>query len=378
MKANNNKPVNGRRKVQMVRETGPQKGDENSDISKSQTGSDNPGEREDSSNVEMSSKNNFYKELRSNKKNPLIIFLGSLLMIAVVLFFSLSVWFYQIILGHENKLKELTQRLENMPAPISKGRLGLIIKKSNKSLESRINADLILLEDKILEIKKELGSFPQPVSEGKVGLMLDRGIKKFRKDMEEKVNGVLSSFQGIDQTQVKKNDLDPEVRRKLKELKSSLETLTGIIGLEILSKSITEEILDLKRLVKTGKKTSFSSETTPGKLSSDIGSKDFTIIAKEFSDYAYKAIKHDLKSNKKEGFINSIVNKFQLVFVQRSLTPQEGNSVDAILSRAEDALNVRDYKKVLDELNQLPQGALEVMMEWRKSFNSFLKKKDRD
>jgi len=82
-----------------------------------------------------------------------------------------------------------------------------------------------------------------------------------------------------------------------------------------------------------------------------------------------------MTSKKKDGFFNSIVNKFQLVFVQRSLTPQDGNSVDAILSRAEAALNVRDYEKVLDELNQLPQGALEVMMEWKKSFDSFLEEK---
>ena len=371
MKANN-KPANGRRRVQKVREIGPQKDDENRGTSKAQTGSDPPGDREDSLNVEMSSKNNSYKELKSKKKDPLTIFLVSLLVIAVVLFFSLSVWFYQIILEHDSKLNGLTQRLEDMPAPISEGRLGLIIKKSNKKLESKINADLILLEDKIIEIKQELERFPQPMSEGKVGLMLDRGIKQFRKDMEEKVNGVLSSFQHLDQTQAQKNNLDPEVRRKLKELELSLETLTGKMGLEILSKSISEEILDLKRLVNTRNKTIFNSETNPGKLSSDISPKDFTLIAKEFSEYAYNAIKQDMTSKKKDGFFNSILNKFQLVFVQRSLTPQEGNSVDAILSRAEAALNVRDYEKVLDELNQLPQGALEVMMEWKKSFDSFL------
>jgi len=374
MKANN-KPANGRRKVQKAREIGPQKDDENRGTSKAQTGSEPLGEREDSLNVEMSSKNNSYKELKSKKKDPLIIFLGSLLVILVVLFFSLSVWFYQIILEHDSKLNGLTQRLEDMPAPISEGRLGLIIKKSNKKLESKINADLILLEDKIIEIKQELERFPQPMSEGKVGLMLDRGIKQFRKDMEEKVNGVLSSFQHFDQTQAQKNNLDPEVRRKLKELELSLETLTGKIGLEIFSKSISEEILDLKRLVQTRNKTIFNSETNPGKLSSDISPKDFTLIAKEFSEYAYNAIKQDMTSKKKDGFFNSILNKIQLVFVQRSLTPQEGNSVDAILSRAEAALNVRDYEKVLDELNQLPQGALEVMMEWKKSFDSFLEEK---
>ena len=163
MKANN-KPANGRRKVQKAREIGPQKDDENRGTSKAQTGSDPPGDREDSLNVEMSSKSNFYKELKSKKKDPLIIFLGSLLVIAVVLFFSLSVWFYQIILEHESKLNGLTQRLEDMPEPISQGRLGLIIQKSNKKLESEINADLKLENGqygKLIDISWSNG-FPLP------------------------------------------------------------------------------------------------------------------------------------------------------------------------------------------------------------------------
>ena len=293
----------------------------------------------------------------------------------VVLFLVLGLWLYQIILDQENKLDELTLKLDEMPAPVSRGRLGLIIKKSNQTLEKKINTDLSLLEDKIQEIKQELNTFPKPISEGKVGLILDKGIKKFRKDIEKQVSGVLSSIQGTDQIQAQRNDLDPKIEMKIDELEVSLAALAKTIGLETLPKSITEEILELKTLVRSGQIANFSSEKTKGQLSLEISSNDFRLIERHFSDYAYKAIKQDLRSNEKEGFFNSISNKFQLIFVRRSLTPQEGNSVDAILSRAENALNLRDYERVLEELNQLPQGASEVMMDWRKSFEIFLEER---
>ena len=49
--------------------------------------------------------------------------------------------------------------------------------------------------------------------------------------------------------------------------------------------------------------------------------------------------------NRESGLINSIINNFQIIFVQRSLTPQKGDTVDAILSRAEYALSNNNYDK---------------------------------
>lgn len=289
---------------------------------------------------------------------------------------ALSARFYKITLQQDEKLNELAFRLDKIPEPISRDRMDLIIKKANANLETKVKDDLELLEEKIQEIEKRVSAFPKPLSEGKVGLILDQGIQRFREDIENKVNRVVNSLEGKDQTFSGRKGLSPEIRDQLKELESSLEGLTGIIGLEQLSKSVTEEIADLKLKFKGDLVNDFQSDGKSGESSSDLDkTEDFAVIVKQFSDYAYQAIKEDLRSNKKDGLVNSAVNKFQLIFVQRSLTPQEGNSVDAILSRTEKALNLRDYEKVVEELNELPQGASEVMMDWKKSFEKFLEEK---
>ena len=48
----------------------------------------------------------------------------------------------------------------------------------------------------------------------------------------------------------------------------------------------------------------------------------------------------------------------------RSLTPQEGDDADAILSRAEGALNGGDLSGALVELSALPDGAIGAMSDW--------------
>lgn len=48
----------------------------------------------------------------------------------------------------------------------------------------------------------------------------------------------------------------------------------------------------------------------------------------------------------------------------RSLTPQEGNSVDAVLSRAEASLGDGDLTAALNELEALPDGAKDALSEW--------------
>ena len=56
----------------------------------------------------------------------------------------------------------------------------------------------------------------------------------------------------------------------------------------------------------------------------------------------------------------------------RKMGVQEGNTVDSILSRAEYALNNKNYDKLFEELNKLPKEASVVMDEWRKTFERYL------
>ena len=114
-----------------------------------------------------------------------------------------------------------------------------------------------------------------------------------------------------------------------------VQNVTKIIGTEEIEGSLTQEISQLKsqRNNKVLQTNSLVSEEDD-KIKRIEVTEDLSLIKRQFPDFAYKAIKEDLKVNRKSGFVNTVINNFQLIFVKRSLTPQEGNTVDSILSRA--------------------------------------------
>ena len=152
-----------------------------------------------------------------------------------------------------------------------------------------------------------------------------------------------------------------------------LGNITKIIGTEEIEGSITQEIIQLKsqRNNQVLQTNSLVSEEDDQIKRIEV-TEDLSLIKRQFPDFAYKAIKEDLKVNRKDGFVNTVINNFQLLFVKRSLTPQEGNTVDSILSRAEYALNNKNYDKLFEELNKLPKEASLIMDDWRKIFERYL------
>jgi hypothetical protein len=260
-----------------------------------------------------------------------------------------------------------------MPAPISQGRLGLIIKKSNDGLMLEINKEILSLNEKIQEIENLINSFPKPISEGKIGLILDKKIKKIKGDLEKKLTQNLSSKNNFSSISKQNEEMISKINVEFKKLQLSLENITKIIGTEEIEGSLTQEISQLKsqRNNKVLQTNSLVSEEDDQIKRIEV-TEDLSLIKRQFPDFAYKAIKEDLKVNRKGGFVNTVINNFQLIFVKRSLTPQEGNTVDSILSRAEYALNNKNYDKLFEELNKLPKEASVVMDEWRKTFERYL------
>ena len=56
---------------------------------------------------------------------------------------------------------------------------------------------------------------------------------------------------------------------------------------------------------------------------------------------------------------------FQDQLNARSLSPQEGDSADAVLSRAEAAVKAEDYQTALNEIDALPETAQAALADWR-------------
>ena len=297
--------------------------------------------------------------LKKYKISTFIILISILNLIFLVL---IIFWIYNSNLKQDQLLAKLSKQIEMMPTPISQGRLGLIIKKNNDDLMLEINKENSSLNNKIKEIENFINSYPKPISEGKIGLIIDKKIQKN-----------LSSDKGSSLISKQNQEIINEIKIELKNLQLSLENFSKVIGSEKTDKSLTQEIIELKSKQNTDETQNSSLSNSEDNQFDNINMKeDLSIIMKQFSDFAYNAIKEDLRVNRDSGFLNSIINNFKLIFVQRSLSPQEGDTVDAILSRAEYALNNNNYDKVFQELNTLPKEASEVMDKWRKIFEGYL------
>ena len=297
--------------------------------------------------------------LKKYKISTFIILISILNLIFLVL---IIFWIYNSNLKQDQLLAKLSKQIEMMPTPISQGRLGLIIKKNNDDLMLEINKENLSLNNKIKEIENFINSYPKPISEGKIGLIIDKKIQKN-----------LSSDKGSSLISKQNQEIINEIKIELKNLQLSLENFSKVIGSEKTDKSLTQEIIELKSQKNTDEtKISSLSNSEDNQFDNINMKEDLSIIMNQFSDFAYNAIKEDLRVNRDSGFLNSIINNFKLIFVQRSLSPQEGDTVDAILSRAEYALNNNNYDKVFQELNTLPKEASEVMDKWRKIFEGYL------
>lgn len=83
-----------------------------------------------------------------------------------------------------------------------------------------------------------------------------------------------------------------------------------------------------------------------------------------FGDAAHEAIAATVRARGSDGLAGRLASFVESQVATRSLTPQEGNSTDAILSRAEEALRHDNLAAALSELEALDPVAREAMQSW--------------
>ncbi len=105
-----------------------------------------------------------------------------------------------------------------------------------------------------------------------------------------------------------------------------------------------------------------SDQPAPEALSAvaDTGIAALEALKADFVPLAHAAIKADVASSGESGLAAFL----RAQITSRSLTPQEGNSADAVLSRMDPALQNDDLATVLAEAEALPPAAADVMADW--------------
>ncbi len=104
----------------------------------------------------------------------------------------------------------------------------------------------------------------------------------------------------------------------------------------------------------------------PEALSAAAGTGVVTMNAlrADFGSAAHQAIRAAIKASSDDSLSGRLSSFFESQVASRSLNPIEGQSPDAVLSRAEAALAAGDLGKALGELKALPSESTEAMSEW--------------
>jgi hypothetical protein len=88
------------------------------------------------------------------------------------------------------------------------------------------------------------------------------------------------------------------------------------------------------------------------------------MLRERFPDAAQEALRASSAASAGDGFMARSRAFLEAQVATRSLTPQEGMSPDAVLSRMEEALRQDDLAAAIDEAGQLPSEAQAAMSDW--------------
>ena len=102
-------------------------------------------------------------------------------------------------------------------------------------------------------------------------------------------------------------------------------------------------------------------------LASEGGVATVPELQDSFTDAAHSAIRASIQADAEDSVVGRMGAFLNAQVANRSLTPQEGNSTDAILSRAEHALRQGDLKATASEISTLSPEAANGMAEWANS-----------
>ena len=87
-------------------------------------------------------------------------------------------------------------------------------------------------------------------------------------------------------------------------------------------------------------------------------------LRESFADAAHDAIRASIRAKDESSVGGRLASFIEAQVASRSLTPQQGDSTDAILSRAEDALRRDNLAAAVSELESLSEPARAAMQDW--------------
>ena len=238
----------------------------------------------------------------------------------------------------ESRLASVETRLEGLAASLD---------SLNTQLTGQITEGT---ENMSAETIAQLGVFQATVQGLKAEL---KALSEKQGSLDQKIDDVeVSAKRKIDEAETKVAEMEVTSQATL----ASAETtaLLGKIAAALESGSPFD--VDLGALT----------DTPPAALSAlaNEGAPSLASLQKSFADYAHTALRASDKAAAGDGTVSKFSSFLKAQVGTRSLTPQDGDSTDAILSRVDAAAKNGDLATALTETKSLDTSAMSAMAPW--------------
>ena len=283
------------------------------------------------------------------------IIVGSLLLIVLAILYYVQT--------NQIKKTERTQDLK-IEAQLEKFQISLadkLVKNQNDKIE-KINIDL----NKVLNANQQLSQQNQNLVN-----QIDE-LTKSNNMLIEKTS--LEKDQTTTNNAEKNNVETKKLLMAIEKAQETVETLEQALRIKEFEKNISINLNELLRALSEGKPfwTSLSNITNELNLelskemeqNAVVGIKSIDDLRESFPHNARRVLKAIERSDSPETLKNKIILYIKSHVITRSLKPINGNSVNAILSRAEKNLKSGNLEQALVELEPLSKNLKTVMESW--------------
>ena len=283
------------------------------------------------------------------------IIVGSLLLIVLAILYYVQT--------NQIKKTERTQDLK-IEAQLEKFQISLadkLVKNQNDKIE-KINIDL----NKVLNANQQLSQQNQNL------------VNQI--DELTKSNNILIEKTSLEKDQTTTNNVEKnnvgtkKLLMAIEKAQETVETLEQALRVKEFEKNISINLNELLRALSEGKPfwTSLSNITNELNLelskemeqNAVVGIKSIDDLRESFPQNARRVLKAIERSDSPETLKNKIILYIKSHVITRSLKPINGNSVNAILSRAEKNLKSGNLEQALVELEPLSKNLKTVMESW--------------
>jgi len=173
---------------------------------------------------------------------------------------------------------------------------------------------------------------------------------------EEKLAAIIAAQQDLNKSQAQVTEVQQDAASKLRwaNAANALSQITDALETGRPFAKALDQLGDINGIVIPTELSDVATQGAPSLFD----------LKKQLPQLARVAIRADIKARADESILNKFTSFLKSQVGTRSLEPQAGDTMDAVFSRIEGALDERDLSTALAETNALSDLAKETMKDW--------------